>query len=113
VKQEVLKRDPFRAENDDGNFPSAQILLVLKAAIHRQQYVKSGGFCFCQKFTVLESPEAGEPRRLALVPRQVISQFLIEALVEQDPHSRFGGQKVLGFFECGDGHLTGDAGKSF
>jgi hypothetical protein len=42
----------------------------------------------------------------------MISQSLIDTLVEQNTHSRFGGQKLLSFFECSDGHLAGEAGES-
>src|SRR5215472_9989040 len=45
--------------------------------------------------------------------RQVISQSLIDTPVEQNPHSGFGREKLLGFFECGDSHLARNARESF
>jgi hypothetical protein len=43
----------------------------------------------------------------------MISQSVIDALVEQNPHSGFRRQKLLSFLERGDGHLAGDPGKPF
>jgi hypothetical protein len=51
--------------------------------------------------------------RLTVPPRQVISQSLVYAFVEQKPHLGFGGQKLAGFFEGGDGHLAPHRGESF
>jgi hypothetical protein len=46
------------------------------------------------------------------MPRQVVSKPLIHTFVEQNPHSGFGGQKLLGFLKRGDGHLAANARKS-
>src|SRR5215472_15028815 len=45
--------------------------------------------------------------------RQVISQSLIDTPVEQNPHSGFGREKLLGFFKGGDSHLARNARESF
>lgn len=68
ARQKIFECDRFRAENDDGDFPPTQILLVLKTSIHGQQDVKSSTLGCRKKFTILESTETGVARGLALVP---------------------------------------------
>ena len=87
MRQQVLQSDRFRAENDDCDSPPGQILLVLQAAVYRQQNTEMGRLGGVQKVAVLEAGETSVLRRLTFVPTKVISQSLIHTLVEQNPHS--------------------------
>ncbi len=91
--EQVFQSNRFGPKNHNCDFTSSQILLVSKAAVHRDQNIKTCSLGRVQKLTVLEPTKAGVPSRLAFVPRQVIAHSLIDTLVEQNPHVRvFSGQ---------------------
>jgi hypothetical protein len=89
-RQKFLQGDRFRLKNDDGDFPANQILLVLQPAVYRQQNIEVGRFGGVQKFAVLQATETGVFGRLTLMPGKVVSQSLIYAFVQQNPHSGLG-----------------------
>jgi hypothetical protein len=78
-------------EDDHSDLSACYILLVLKTPIHREYDFKTGGFGSLQKLTVLQAAKTGEARGLNLMPGQIVSQSMICTLVEEDPHSGFGG----------------------
>jgi hypothetical protein len=59
-----------------------------------------------QKLAVLKSGKTGISGCLAIVAGKVLAQSFVHALVEKNPHSRLGGQKLLRLLERGDGHLS-------
>jgi hypothetical protein len=123
-REKIFERYRFRAKNDNGDLPASEVQLKRDAAIRCQQDLKAGRFGFLEEFAICESAEASIPRGLGLMPDQILSQPVIDALVEQDPHRKNSGlwlgardgrvgQEVSSLFEGGDRHFTTDAGKPF
>jgi hypothetical protein len=105
-RNEVFQEDGFTTENNDGNFPMSEVLLVFKSAIHSQENVELRGLGCGQELTVLKSREASIPGGLTFVLGEIVAQSFAHTLVEEDAHSCLGRQQLLSFFQRGDGHLA-------
>jgi hypothetical protein len=56
--------------------------------------------------TVLKSSKASVSRRLTIMVGKVLAKSFVHALVEKNPHSRLGGQKLPCLLQRRDGHLA-------
>jgi hypothetical protein len=76
------------AQNDDGNSPMGEILLVLKTFVGGQQDVEPRVFGGVQQFPVCQAvPPAFRRRRDCVVPQE-ISQRNGSVMVKQNSHAR-------------------------
>jgi len=82
VWQQVFQAVRFRAENDDSDTSSSQVLLIFDALVNGEENVKFGFFRCRKKVAILEACQPSVTRRLAIVAREIIPESLINTFVE-------------------------------
>jgi hypothetical protein len=89
-RQQVPQSVRFRRHNQDGNFPSCEILFIFEAAIDGQQHFEFDDFRSAQESTVLPTRKARVLDRLTIMTGKRLPKPLIHALVEQNAHNARG-----------------------
>jgi hypothetical protein len=69
---------------------------VFKTSIHCQQHLKASGFSSIQKLAILQPAKTAYCADLVL--KQILAESLIYTLVEQNLHSGFSREKLVGLF---------------
>ena len=67
---------------------------------------QTGSFSGVQKLSVFQSAETRVSSRLHVVVGKVGSKPLVYAFIEQNSHSVFGREKLVGLVQCANGHLA-------
>ena len=74
------------AKHDQRNLPTAQALLLRQVLIHRNQDFEPGLVRSLQQFSVREAAQSGIATRLTFMTFEVMTECLVDALVQQYPH---------------------------
>jgi hypothetical protein len=101
--QKVFQAIRFRSEDYGCDSSTTQALLIFDTLIHGEENIKPGHFRSDKEVAVLQSGESCVTGRLTIMIRQPGTESLINAFVDQDPHLETHEEKVLCFFECGEG----------
>jgi hypothetical protein len=83
-----------------------------KVLIHGNQYFKTCLLRSRDQFTVCETLKTCEAARLALVICELMTERLVDTLVQQETHSAAGEQSLFRFFESLQSHFPSDCRKS-
>ena len=68
----MIQRNGLRAENDHRNLSIPEVLLILDAAIHREQNIELCILRGFEQFAIFEPAKPSMASRLAFMLRQVI-----------------------------------------
>jgi len=83
---QVAKAVCGRAENQDGDPPASDVLLLSDALVDRDQHFKPGGLSGIEELSVGQSREPGKAGGLAVVAGKQEARALVTTFVDQKPH---------------------------
>jgi len=91
--------------------PLSQALLIRHVLIHRDQYFKARLIRGREECAISQTGETRVPAGLAIVTSEVVTESLVDALVQKNPHLMAGEQGFSRFFQSLQSLLPADGGE--
>ncbi|HWZ97099.1 MAG TPA: hypothetical protein VN025_04995 [Candidatus Dormibacteraeota bacterium] len=87
-RKKILQPIRLRAENDDCDCSSGQVLLILDSLIDGEKDIELGHFRRFEEFAILETGEASVTSGLASMIWKEVPKPFIDTFVNQNAHLR-------------------------